>query len=135
MLKEKVQKMEEMFKKLSMGVTPEMMEQFNEAKEQQRYVDETINDRETSKTDKKKHEKEEEDAYAVKIDLTKPHLSNLNEDPQLSRKINYLLEPQNTIGRRNLTPPNSIEIGGMGIRNLHAVIVLEEDEYRLKPEF
>jgi predicted glycosyl hydrolase (DUF1957 family) len=90
-LKEKVQKMEEMFKKLSMGVTPEMMEQFNEAKEQQRYVDETINDRETSKTDKKKHEKEVEDAYAVKIDLTKPHLSNLNEDPQLSRKINYLL--------------------------------------------
>lgn len=87
-------------------------------------MDETINDRETSKTDKKKHEKEEEDAYAVKIDLTKPHLSNLNEDPQLSRKINYLLEPQNTIGRRNLTPPNSIEIGGMGIRNLHAMILL-----------
>ena len=83
--------MEEMFKKLSMGVTPEMLEQFNEAKQQQRYVDETINDRETSKVDKKKHEKEEEDAYAVKIDLTKPHLSNLNEDPQLSRKINYLL--------------------------------------------
>lgn len=37
--------MEDAFKKLSMGVTPEMLEQFNEAKEQQRYVDETINDR------------------------------------------------------------------------------------------
>jgi hypothetical protein len=46
----------------------------------------------------------------------------LNEDPQLSRKINYLLEERNTIGRRNLDPPNTIEIGGMGIRNLHAII-------------
>lgn len=45
LLREKVQKMEDAFKKLSMGVTPEMLEQFNEAKEQQRYVDETINDR------------------------------------------------------------------------------------------
>ena len=108
-----------------------MIEQFNEAKQQQRYVDETINDRETSRTEKKKHEAEEEDAYAARIDLSQPHLSNLNEDPQLSRKVNYLLSDHNSIGRRNLTPPNSIEIGGMGIRNLHALIKLEEDQYWL----
>jgi hypothetical protein len=46
-----------------------------------------------------------------------------------------LLELQSTIGRRNLTPPNTIEIGGMGIRNLHAVILKEEGQYFLKPEF
>ncbi len=101
--------MEEMFKKFSMGgITQEMLEQFNEAKQQQKYVDENINDRETSKVDKIKQEKEQENSYAVKVDLSKPHLSNLNEDPQLSRKINYLLEEKNTIGRRNLNPPNTI---------------------------
>ena len=67
------------------------MEQFKEAQEQQRYVDAEINDRETSVTEKKKQEMEVEMDYAVKVDVTKPHLSNLNEDPQLSRKINYLL--------------------------------------------
>mgnify|MGYP000987403372 FL=1 len=54
-------------------------------------MDETIADREATKEDKKKHEKEEENNYAVKIDFSKPHMSNLNEDPQLSRKINYAL--------------------------------------------
>lgn len=48
-----------MFKKFSIGgITPEMLEQFNEAKQQQKYVDENINDRETSKVDKIKQEKE-----------------------------------------------------------------------------
>ena len=47
----------------------------------------------------------------------------MNEDPQLSRKINYAMnEHSNNIGRRNVTPPNHIEIGGMGIRQLHAAI-------------
>jgi len=62
-----------------------------EAKEQQRYVNETIADREATKEDKKKHEEIEESKYAAKVDLSKPHISNLNEDPQLSRKINYPL--------------------------------------------
>lgn len=61
--------------------------------------------------------------YAVKVDNSKPHISNLNEDPQLSRKINYSLDREAShIGRRNIEPQNHIEIGGMGIRNLHASI-------------
>lgn len=45
-LKLKVQKMEEMFKQFSTGgITPEMLEQLREAKDQQRYVNETIADR------------------------------------------------------------------------------------------
>lgn len=40
-------------------VSPEMLEQLKEAKDQQRYVNETIADRETTKEDKKKHEAEE----------------------------------------------------------------------------
>jgi hypothetical protein len=58
-----------------------------------------------------------------KVDKTKPHLSNLNQDPQLTRKINYGIDKEATkIGKRNSKPQNDIEIGGMGIRNLHAVI-------------
>mgnify|MGYP002361709947 FL=1 len=91
-------------------------------------MDETIADREATKEDKKKHEKEEENNYAVKIDFSKPHMSNLNEDPQLSRKINYaLIEASSSIGRRNVNPQNHIEIGGMGIRGVRAVIVQGEE--------
>ena len=109
-LRQKVLKMEEMLGKFNMGsISPEMLEQLKEAKDQQRYVNETIADRETTKEDKKKHEAEEEEKYAVKVDLTQPHISNLNEDPQLSRKINYSLqEVRSTIGRRNMEPPCSI---------------------------
>lgn len=71
-----------------------------------------------------------------KIDLTKPHLSNLNEDPQLSRRINYSIDTENSnIGRRNMDPPNDIEIGGMGIRSLHARILKEEDILYVEPIF
>lgn len=67
-----------------------------------------MNDYETSKTDKKKQEEQEEIQYAH-IDLSQPHLSNLNEDPQLSRRVNYALaQEQSHIGRRNLDPPNHI---------------------------
>lgn len=116
--------MEELMTKFNMGnISPDMLEQLKEAKEQQRYVNETIADREATKEDKKKHEQQEESKYAVKIDTSRPHMSNLNEDPQLSRKINYsITQSLNQIGRRNITPPNHIEIGGMGIRPLHALI-------------
>lgn len=59
---------------------------------------------------------------------SKPHLSNLNQDPQLSRKINYSIDRELTkLGKRNAQPQNDIQIGGMGIRNLHANIIKEED--------
>ena len=116
--------MEEMLSKFNGGsITPGMLEQLKEAKEEQRYVNETIAGRELTKEAKKKHEEEEEVNYAVKVDPTKPHISNLNEDPQLSRKINYSIDrDRSNIGRRNVQPQNDIEIGGMGIRQLHASI-------------
>jgi len=50
-----------------------------------------MNDMTMTKKEKIKHEEEEFHSEA-KFDKTKPHLSNLNEDPQLSRKINYLID-------------------------------------------
>ena len=115
-------------------MTPEEMEQMKQVKEEQQYLSGQINDRETSKDDKKMHEMQEEKSYASKVDVTQPHLSNLNEDPQLSRKVNYLLEgTESKIGRRGMEPPNTIEIGGMGIRDLHAVILKEEEGFFLVP--
>lgn len=38
------------------------------------------------------------------------------------------------VGRRNSQPQNNIEIGGMGIRPLHATIIKKEDSYWLVPE-
>lgn len=41
-------------------------------------------------------EQENDSGYAIsdvhKVDVKKPHLSNLNQDPQLSRKINYSID-------------------------------------------
>jgi pSer/pThr/pTyr-binding forkhead associated (FHA) protein len=119
--------MEEMFKKFSM--TPEELEQRSEAMAQLQFLSEKNNDYATSRTDKKQKEEEEQPAYQ-KVDPSRPHLVNLNPDPQLSRKIKYSLDSdQSRIGKRGLTPPNDIEIGGMGIRQLHALILRRGDEY------
>lgn len=49
-----------MLSKFNMGnISPEMLEQLKEVKEQQRYVNETIADREATREDKKKHEEQE----------------------------------------------------------------------------
>lgn len=44
-----------------------------------------------------------------KVDKTRPHLSNLNQDPQLTRKINYSIDKELVkIGKRNAEPQNDI---------------------------
>ena len=58
----------------------------------------------------------------------------MNEDPQLSRKINYEIDKEKTnIGKRGMEPANDIEIGGMGIRKNHALITKEEDNFYVTP--
>lgn len=72
----------------------------------------------------------------VRVDEKQPHIANLNQDPQLSRKVNYSLEENQTkIGKRNEDPKNNIEIGGMGIRKLHAVIKNVENTFYMQPVF
>ena len=62
-----------------------------------------------------------------KVDVNRPHLSNLNQDPQLSKLIKYSIDRERvTIGKRKCEPSNDIEIGGMGIKTLHAIITMEE---------
>ena len=71
----------------------------------------------------------EEEDYQ-QIDVKKPHLANLNQDPQLSRKVKYSIDQDEVkVGKRGHSPANDIEIGGMGIRGVHAIIKKIEDEY------
>jgi len=112
--------MEEMFKKFSM--TPEMLEQRNEAEAQLKFLAEKDHDYSTTRTEKKKMEEEQEEEDQ-QVDLKRPHLANLNQDPQLSRKVKYSIDKEETrVGKRGISPPNDIEIGGMGIRKVHAII-------------
>jgi ATP-dependent 26S proteasome regulatory subunit len=121
--------MEEMFKKFSM--TPEMLEQRNEAEAQLKFLAEKDHDYSTTRTEKKKMEEEQEEEDQ-QVDLKRPHLANLNQDPQLSRKVKYSIDKEETrVGKRGISPPNDIEIGGMGIRKVHAIIQKREGDFFL----
>ena len=83
-----------------------------------------MNDRTMTRKQKLEQENDGVITEVHKVDKSKPHLSNMNQDPQLTRKINQSIDKQLTkIGKRNAQPQNDIEIGGMGIRNLHANII------------
>lgn len=74
-------------------------------------------------------------------DRTKPHLTNLNEDSQLSGKLYYELE--NTpihVGRKNGDPKPQIILGGIEIKKNHAFFDCKEHptiegefQYFIKP--
>jgi len=56
------------------------------------------------------------------VDVNKPHLLNLNEDPQLSHKLRYSLEKLPLyVGRKHGNPPPQITLSGIGIKNNHAI--------------
>lgn len=51
----------------------------------------------------------------------------------MSRRINYSINKEETkIGKRNMEPANDIEIGGMGIRPMHAVVTKEEGRFYIQ---
>ena len=54
--------------------------------------------------------------------MSVPHLTNLNEDPQLTGKVYYsLMDCPVYVGRRNGNPTPQIILGGVGIRMNHAI--------------
>ena len=117
-----------MFKKFSL--TPEMIEQRSETEAQLKFLAEKDHDYSATRNEKKKAEEEHEEDQ--RVDPKRPHLANLNQDPQLSRKVRYSIDqPETRCGKRGLTPPNDIEIGGMGIRRVHALLQKREGEFFL----
>jgi len=64
-----------------------------------------------------------------------PHIVNLNEDPQLDRKVFYdLTKTENThVGRKNGDPEPFVILGGIGIQANHAVFEKTKRGFVLKP--
>ncbi len=64
-----------------------------------------------------------------------PHVTNLNEDPQLNEQILYFLERgrDTTVGRRDAEPPNVVKLAGLGIVRDHAVMRVNGEELSVEP--
>ena len=71
-----------------------------------------------------------------KVDINKPHLVVLNEDPQLSHKLKYGLHDLPIyVGRKLGNPTPKITLSGIGIKQNHAIFAKgeKENEIILKP--
>ena len=71
-----------------------------------------------------------------KVDINKPHLVVLNEDPQLSHKLKYGLNDLPIyVGRKLGNPTPKIILSGIGIKQNHAIFTKgeKEGEIILKP--
>ena len=80
--------------------------------------------------------KSEKELGIEKVDISKPHLIVLNEDPQLSHKLKYSLkELPIYVGRKHGNPEPKIKLSGIGIKQNHAIFVKgdKENEIILKP--
>ena len=132
-------KIEELSKKLLGGGVVEDVdkEKFRELKAQ---YDETQKLYESmSKTFSERLEeakKADKELGIEKVDINKPHLVVLNEDPQLSHKLKYgLMELPIYVGRKLGNPTPKIILSGIGIKQNHAIFTKGEKdgEIILKP--
>lgn len=103
---------------------PKTLAEITEAKSEMNFNNQVMSSYSMTRSEKIKHEEEERaDNPYTRVDTSKPHLSNLNEDPFLSRKICYAIDKGVIrIGRKNVEPKNDIEIIGHGVLPLLATI-------------
>ena len=108
----------------------ELKAQYDETQKLCESMSKTFNERleEAKKADK--------ELGIEKVDINKPHLVVLNEDPQLSHKLKYSLgDLPIFVGRKHGNPPPKIILSGIGIKQNHAVFVCgkNQTEILLKP--
>ena len=80
--------------------------------------------------------KQDKELGIEKVDISKPHLVVLNEDPQLSHKLKYSLNDLPIyVGRKLGNPAPKITLSGIGIKQNHAIFIKgeKEGEIILKP--
>ena len=132
-------KIEALMKKVGLGesLTDDDQKAFNDLKAQYEEtkklcdsMSKTFNERleEAKKTNK--------ELGIEKVDIEKPHLIVLNEDPQLSHKLKYSLkELPIYVGRKHGNPAPKIKLSGIGIKQNHAIFVQGDkpNEIILKP--
>lgn len=83
--------------------------------------------------DAKKAQEEDEKRMAEEARAQaegKPHLLNLNEDPQLDRKVQYDIKPEEPLfcGRRNKASNFKLQLAGSGIQPEHCKFVLDPNQ-------
>ena len=132
-------KIEALMKKVGLGETlndddqkafNDLKAQYEETKKLCDSMSKTFNERleEAKKTTK--------ELGIEKVDIEKPHLVVLNEDPQLSHKLKYSLkELPIYVGRKHGNPAPKIKLSGIGIKQNHAIFVQGDNpkEIILKP--
>jgi len=111
---------------IGMIQTTEQIDKIKELEEQLTANAAYLQDMEKSWQQRYEEEKEKElekkKKQEVSIDKNKPHLINLNEDPQLSGKVLYdLTKLPVRVGRKNANPPPQIVLGALGIGKEHAI--------------
>ena len=132
-------KIESLMKKVGDGVSlndedekayKELKAQYEETKKLCESMSKTFNER---LEEAKKANKE---LGIEKVDIEKPHLIVLNEDPQLSHKLKYSLkELPIYVGRKHGNPTPKIKLSGIGIKQNHALFIQGDNENQiiLKP--
>ena len=112
----------------SLGIEAKPGEVSNPAEEIKEKLQDNENEMksmEQSFKEKLEEEKKKEEQREIH-DKSLPHLTNLNEDPQLSGMLYYnLQECPIHVGRKNGVPKPKITIGGIGILPNHCVFEME----------
>ena len=129
-------KIEELSKKLMGGVVEERdKSDFLELKAQYEQTQKLCDDMTKSFSEKLEEAKKAEKMLNIeKVDISKPHLVVLNEDPQLSHKLKYSLQSLPIyVGRKHGNPPPKIVLSGIGIKQNHAIFCENEGKIVLKP--
>ena len=89
---------------------------------------------EQEKTHEEKLEESKNKEITSNVDLSKPHIINLNEDQLLNGKVAFSLENEKTfVGTKKGEPKNDIVLAGMGIKGNHATLCNIEGNIWLEP--
>ena len=145
LLKEENNELKKMIEELSQKllgnggvVQEEDKQQFKNLKEQYDANEKMFENMQKSFSERVEEAKRnEKELGLVKIDITKPHLVVLNEDPQLSHKLKYsLTQLPIYVGRKHGNPTPQITLSGIGIKQNHAIFQQgsKEGEVVLKPK-
>lgn len=131
--------LEELSKKLQLGgpIEDEDKKAFIELQEQFKANESLCDNMSKNFKDRLEEAKKNDELNAARrVDITKPHLVILNQDPQLSHKLKYsLTNLPFYVGRKLGNPPPNIVLFGIGIKMNHAVFEKgkNDNEIVLKP--
>jgi len=73
------------------------------------------------------------ESSGIKVEKNKYFLVNLNADPSLNELLVYYLNKKTLVGRNDASPPQDIQLSGLGIQSQHCFFEIEENEIFITP--